>query len=203
MRDKFRKKGEDNRLEFVTHEGHTYLAPVGDKDGNKINGIRRWDQAFRVYAAIFCKGNPTHAAEIWQYTHTINMAASSYTWDNVAYYDYTFRQMMSVNPNRSWGKTFGQLWSLSMTNPIQCNGNYQGQQGFNSGYSRSGQKSNKTQGNSKRSGGARPCWKFNKNQPCNGSCRFDHKCSYCGAKGHSVLDCNKLHSKSNDKNDKK
>ena len=66
-----------------------YLTPVSDREG-KISGLRKWEQAFRVYAAIYSKANPCRAAEIWQYLHVINTAAASYTWDNVAYYDYTF-----------------------------------------------------------------------------------------------------------------
>ena len=105
--------------------------PVADCDG-KINGIHKWEQAFRVYAAIFSRANPHRAAEIWHYVHTINTAASCYIWDNVLYYNFTFRQMMNLNPGRSWAKIFNQLWNLAMTTPIQRNnsygGNYNGQQ---------------------------------------------------------------------------
>ena len=40
-----------------------------------------------------------------------------------------------------------------------------------------------------------PCWKFNKNLPCSPKCDFDHKCSYCGVFGHSVINCEKLAAK--------
>ena len=42
------------------------------------------------------------SAEIWQYVFTINHAASTYSWANVAEYDFAFRQMMGKNPLRSW-----------------------------------------------------------------------------------------------------
>ena len=43
----------------------------------------------------------------------------SYQWDNVAYYDYTFRQLMAEHPQRSWAKTYAQLWQLVLRDPIQ------------------------------------------------------------------------------------
>ena len=49
---------DDNRLEWVSRDGMTFLAPAQDRD-NQINGIRRWQQAFRVYAAIYCNANPS------------------------------------------------------------------------------------------------------------------------------------------------
>ena len=46
------------------------------------------------------------------------MAASSFQWDNIAWYDYTFRQLMAVKPYRSWAKTYTQFWNLAMRNPL-------------------------------------------------------------------------------------
>ena len=56
------------------------------------------------YAQIYSEFNPHRAAEIYQYIHTIHNASLAYKWDNVAYYDYVFRQNMAENPQRSWGK---------------------------------------------------------------------------------------------------
>ena len=67
----------------------SYWVPA-EKD-NRITGIRKWDQAFRIYVAIYCKTNPSRSHEIWQYIYIINTAASSYNWENVAYYDFTFQ----------------------------------------------------------------------------------------------------------------
>ena len=209
LKDRFKKK-DDDRLEFVNRDGHTFLAPVQDREV-KINGIRKWEQAFRVYAAIFCKANPARAAEIWQYVHTINTAAASYSWDNVAYYDYTFRQMMSQNTKRSWAKIFNQLWNLAMCNPIQRGNNVVSGNTYSVNSSGTRYKSaagSNTNVGSKKGAGKNgngnkwPCWKFNKNQACNqATCDFEHKCSYCGSHGHSVLDCTKLHGK-NEKGNK-
>ena len=113
---------QEGRMEWVSKEGMTYLSPVVDRD-SKITGIRKWEQAFRVYAAIYCNANPARSGEIWQYIYVINSAASSFHWDNVAYYDYTFRQMMSDRPQRKWSKTYLQLYQLAMRDPINKSSN--------------------------------------------------------------------------------
>ena len=111
---------DENRLEWVSHEGMTFFAPVQDREF-RITNIHKWDQAFRIYAAIYCNANPSRSGEIWQYIYTINSAAVTYQWDNVSYYDTTFRQMMSERPKRSWAKTYTQLWQLALQDPIQKN----------------------------------------------------------------------------------
>ena len=81
-------KSGGERLEWVSKDGMTYLAPAQDRE-NHISNIWKWDQAFRVYAAIYCNVNPGRAGEIWQYIYVIHSAASTFQWDNVAYYDFT------------------------------------------------------------------------------------------------------------------
>ena len=178
----------------MSKEGQTFLAPAQDRDP-KINGIRRWDQAFRVYAAIYSKANPHRSAEIWQYVHTINSAAANYVWENVAYYDFTFRQMMSQNPYRSWAKIFNQLWNLAMCTPLQrqTTGGHHFQYHNNPKTHQAGGDSSSRSNTSK--SGPRPCWTFNENVACESSCTYDHKCSYCGSYAHSVFDCPKLFNK--------
>ena len=193
IKDRFRKRSDDDRLQFVSHEGYTYLAPVHEKE-TKVTGIQKWDQPFRVYAAIYSKANPHRSAEIWQYVHIINTAASNYIWENVAYYDFTFRQMMAQNSHRSWAKTFNQLWNLAICTPLQKN---YGGSGYNTNFGQSKQLQFQNGGNRKGHGKKkRACWKFNKNQPCpSESCWFNHKCSYCGSFAHTVIDCPKLKKK--------
>ena len=83
----------ENKMDLVYRDSHSYFVPaVSD---NKITGIRKWEQAFRVYATVYSQANPLRAAEIWQYVHTINTAASSYIWENVSHYDVTFCQLMN------------------------------------------------------------------------------------------------------------
>ena len=86
-----------NQLELVSEGGHQYVAPYREKN-LRINGIRKWDQAFRVYAAIYCDANPARSGEIWQYIHVIHTAASSYPWDSVQHYDLMFHQLMGAKP---------------------------------------------------------------------------------------------------------
>ena len=94
---------DDSLFKFGVKEGHPYVAPINEGQG-KINSVRKWDQAFRVYAAIYTEANPTRASEIWQYVYVIHTAATNIPWENVAYYDYTFRQLMASKPLRSWEK---------------------------------------------------------------------------------------------------
>ena len=84
---------EESKVELVSRGGHTFFKPVKE---NQITGLRKWEQAFRVYAAVYTDANPERSGEIWQYMHTINVAASSFHWDNVANYDVTFRQLIIV-----------------------------------------------------------------------------------------------------------
>ena len=182
VKDRFKRRGDDSRLEwFRNKEGNTFLAPA-DRD-NKINGLCKWESAFRVYSAIYSKVNPHRVAEIWQYIYVINTTAANFVWENVAFYDFTFRQMMALNPQCSWAKTYNQMWNLAMHEPL-----HQGQQ------SRANFRNKNNEGNRRF---RRPCWKYNKNQSCGPNCDFEHKCSYCG-NGHAVIDCNKLRLKQDD-----
>ena len=104
------------RLEWIRNDSGTFLVPA--KRQNQISNFRKWEQAFRVYATIYCGANPSRAKEIWQYITVINTAANSYIWENVYGYDIVFRQLMQFNPNRSWAITYNHMWNLSMRDPI-------------------------------------------------------------------------------------
>ena len=171
-----RQVNDDQRFQLkINKEGQSYYVPMEDKEAIKINSFGRWEQAFRVYAAIYTRVNPHRGAEIYQYIHSINCAATSFTWENVAYYDYHFRKDMERFPQRSWAKTNTQLWTLSMRDPLP---------------SRSFQ--------SPVSGGKKDfrdtaCWRYNRNQ-CRKSakdCKFEHRCSFCGGNNHIYPDCYK------------
>ena len=69
-KDKIGDNKEEGRLEWVQHDGGTFLVPA-QRDG-KTNGFRRWEQAFRAYATIYCGANPQRSKEIWQYITVIN-----------------------------------------------------------------------------------------------------------------------------------
>ena len=67
---------DEQQMQFVNCNGVTFWIPVDNN--NKVTGIKKWDQAFCIYAAIYCRANPSRSAEIWQYIHIINMALTSY-----------------------------------------------------------------------------------------------------------------------------
>ena len=160
---KWKSFGE-TRFEWINKDGMTFLAPTQDRD-TKINGIRKWDQAFRVYAAIYCNANPSRSGEIWQYIYTINSAASSFQWDNVAYYDTTFRQMMAKNPQRKWSKTYMQLWQLALCEPIQKGGGFQSGSGSSSQANYQGPSTSQSQGGHKtKTWHDRCCWDYNRQE---------------------------------------
>ena len=189
-------KPDEGRMEFVHRDGQTFLVPQSERDLQKVTNVRKWEQGFKVYASVYSKFNPHRAAEIWQYIHTINLAASSYTWDNVAYYDFTFRQQMDKYPQRSWAKINNQLWSLAMRDPLS----FRSQNGYNS--SNTSHLSNSSNKKLTNNFGDNVCWRFNKDK-CNRSasaCRFEHKCSYCGGYSHGAQKCNKKRGRSNEEN---
>ena len=82
--------------------------------GVKGNNVRKWDQAFRIYSMTYCNANPDRAGEILQYVDIIHTAAASYSWDNVAVYDFTFRQLMAAKLWHSWAKTYTQGWNIAL-----------------------------------------------------------------------------------------
>ena len=188
---------DETKLEWVQSKGSTYLVPV--KKMSRINCFRRWEQAFRMYATIYCGKNPNRSREIWQYISVINTASMAYSWDNVYNYDVIFRQLMEFNPARSWAVTYNQMWNLSMTNPIN------GSQGTRRGGSFQHQNfSNQQYGQSSSTSGNRfvkkkndYCWSFNKEAKCKFGkrCKFIERCSYCDSPSHGVTNCNKLDKK--------
>ena len=124
----------DDRMELVNRDGQMYFVSASNKD-NKIRNVRRWEQAFRVYAAIYSAANPHRSHEIWQYVYVINSAASCYVWEEVAQYDYMFRQLMSRNPGRSWAVTYTQMWQMTLRHVLVKGGNGNGGQNSQNSYS--------------------------------------------------------------------
>ena len=178
------------KTEFVFREGRPVFLAYVDKN-KTINGVRKWEQAFRVYAAIYSQANPHRSAEIWQYVFTINSAAAAYAWNNVAEYDFALRQMMGKNPKRSWSKIYTQMWNLCLTeaNPKQNQFNNRTPQ---PGFQASAEKhtTQYSKGNGQKSD---YCWRYNKNGKCKfgANCRYINKCSYCDGASHELFNCPK------------
>ena len=168
-------KDDDQKMELIHSNGLTYFAPKKDK--GKIDGIKRCNEAFRVYAMIYSQANPHRAAEIFQYIDVINSAAASFAWENVAYYDFLFRKLMDENPSRSWAVRCQELWSESMRDPFS-----------RTSAAREGGNSSSTK---QKTGN---CWRFNSRQGCRKSataCRFEHRCNHCGGTSHGSANCRK------------
>ena len=174
---------KDNKMDLIFKDGRSYFVPAGSND-SKILGVRRWEQAFRVYAAIYSEANPGRAAEIWQYVHIINMASSTYTWENVSNYDVTFRHLMAANPHRSWAKIYQQMWSLSMRDFVQRNYVNNGPVQRNGSGGRP-----EAQGSNKK---IKYCWAFNRGNCKEGlKCKFVNRCSICDSSLHGKNSCDK------------
>ena len=192
--------GDDNSIfKFGMKEGHPFVTPANDSSG-KITSVRRRDQAFRVYAAIYTDANMSRASEVWQYVYVIHTAASSMPWENVAYYDYTFRQLMASKPWRSWAKTYTQGWNLAMRGSSNGGGMF----GGNSHHNSHNFQSNPGNGNRNKQSQSQShdwrddcCRRFNKNhcKRTSTECRWDHRCTYCGIWNHGKYNCRKRSTK--------
>ena len=166
-------------IQMIARGGNTYLGPSFDQNKEKkILSVRRWEQAFRVYAAIYTEAHPGRAAEIWQYVYTINTAALSFNWENVYFYDQTFRRLMEEKPWRSWSKTYTQGWNIAMHDSIGNHGSR------SSSYNNGG-------GSKKKDWRDDCCWKYNKNRCKNNDCNYEHCCTYCGGWKHGFFNCRK------------
>ena len=51
-----RESDEEKRMQMVSRDGMPYWVPA-EKE-NKIDCFKKWEQAFRVYASIYCQANP-------------------------------------------------------------------------------------------------------------------------------------------------
>ena len=171
-------------FQLITQGTNRYVEPPMQQRGGKINNIRKWDQAFRVYAAIYTHANPQRALEIWQYVYVIHTAASTNHWDNVYYYNINFHELMASKPWWSWGKTYTQGWNMAFNNSSVANSNYN----TNSNSSSAGTSFNKP-----RDWKDDCCWRYNKNR-CKrtaNECNYDHRCTYCAGWNHGFHNCRK------------
>ena len=170
-------------FQLITQGTNSYIDPPAPKTG-KINSIRKWDQTFRVYAAIYTRANPERSSEIWQYVYVIHTAASSNLWENVYFYDINFRELMASKPWRSWGKTYTQGWNMAFNN---SNNSYQSSFSSKNGFQ------NQKQHQHAKDWKDDCCWRFNKNK-CKRSgkdCNYDHRCTYCAGWNHRFHNCRK------------
>ena len=136
--------------------------------------MKRWEQAFQIYATIYTKAHPERAPEMFQYIYNICEAASAYVWDNVYRYDIAFQQVMEKNPARKWNVILQQGWSLFLKDKLERNHT---QISFGN-YKRKQEKK------------VKECWRFNKGRCSFGtSCCFGHKCTNCSSTEHGQSTC--------------
>ena len=179
------KTDAEGKMDLVNHDGHTYFVPSSDKD-HRINNIKQWERAFRIYIMIYSEANPTQTSEILQYLDIIMEASQTFVWANIAQYDYSFRKLMHLQANRSWGRVHTQLWATNMKQHHPGGRN----QAF-------GQNQNSSKPNWREIS----CWHYNQNK-CNrtaAQCRFEHRCSFCGSFSHIMIHCPKRSNKKSDK----
>ena len=172
-------------FQLITQGTNNFIEPPAPKAG-KINSVRKWDQAFRVYAAIYTHANPERS-EIWQYVYVIHTAATANPWDNVYFYDINFRELMASKQWRSWGKTYTQGWNMAFNN--SSNSFFMGSNNNSSGY----QSNMKSGNNQTKSWKDDCCWRYNKNR-CKkqgSDCNYDHRCAYCADWNHGFYNCRK------------
>ena len=183
-----RNSSDDINRQLISQGTNSFLEPPPTNKVGKINSIRKWDQAFRVYAAIYTNANPNRSSDIWQYIYVIHTAAAVNQWDNVYYYDINFCELMASKPWRSWGKTCTQGWNMAFNNNAMTNSGNNANNGNNGNYSQ-----NKSQGSYTRDWKDDCCWRYNKNR-CKrtaAECNFDHRCTFCAGWNHGFHNCRK------------
>ena len=163
----------DGRVHLVNKEGAPQFVTTTEKEPPMINSLRRWEQAFEIFATIYMHKFPEKAPELFQYKFNIKEAASVYIWDNVYRYDIAFRQLMALNQKRKWNVILQQGWSLFLKEKIE-RGNHFG--------------SNSTKKKFKK---PKNCWHFNRGKCSYGnSCRFQHRWNNCDSTDHGTASCN-------------
>ena len=163
---------DDHRLEIVNEWGMSYWVLISDRELTQINSYIKWEQAFRLYTGIFAKANPDRVSELLQYNHTIEVAASHFTWDCVYHYDKEFRLHMAENLGRNWGIILQQAWTLNMKVLINVVNQTTRDHLTDA---RGGPQQKKV------------CFQFNRGRCSFGSrCKFDHRCGICGKWGHGA-----------------
>ena len=114
-------KEEDQRMEIVSRNSMTFLAPISDREATQINLYFKWEQAFRIYSNILTTKLPGKATELLQYNHMIQTASTSYAWENVYSYDREFRQHIGRHLVHPWNIILQQAWTMILKDRIKGN----------------------------------------------------------------------------------
>ena len=166
---------DDRRVQVINREGGTFFVPTTEREAPAISSLKRWEQAFEIFASIYVKCHPDQAAELFEYISVIRNAAATFIWDNVYTYDCKFRRIIEKYPYRRCNVICQQGWSLYLKEkfePRVASNQGNGKKKFKKGDPN------------------QPCWRFNKGKCSYGSgCRFEHKCANCGKTDHGTNLC--------------
>ena len=175
---------EDGRVQMIFKNGIPFYIPVNDYQ--QISSFSRWEQAFRVFSAIYTKEHPHRANELLQYGHIIQTASLTNQWDNVYLYNKDFRIHISEFPNRSWGTILQLAWNLCLkdksprVSPVEQQRDRQ-----NKWVNRE------------------ICRQFNRGWYSYGfRCKYEHRCTYCNKLGHGSYNCRKVDYDRHDRGDR-
>ena len=183
---------DDNKIQWVIRQGIPCCVPQVETTG--INSYSKWDQAFKVFTAIYTEAHPHKTGELIQYNHIIHTASQVYTWDNVYMYDKDFRIHISQYPLRSWAVVLQLAWNLRLTEKWR-NGYGSTDRGA-SAYT-----NNNNNNDRNRYGNKEECRKFNRGRCTYGlRCKFEHRCSHCKRMGHGYYSCRKVEQNSRNNN---
>ena len=172
---------EEQRLQMYLKNGVPYYLPV--TNNISIMSFSHWEQAFRVYSAIYTKVHKHRANELLQYGHIIQTVSLFYHWDNVYMYDKDFRIHMSEFPERSWGTILQLAWNLRSKDKGPRPTPYENQK------------------EKARTGSREICRRFNKGRCSYGfCCKYEHRCQHCHKMGHGIHNCRRVE---NDRKDNK
>ena len=181
---------DDQRMQIINKAGQTFWVPATQAEVSSINSFGKWEQAFRVFSDVYTRAYPHRAAELVQYNHVIHTASIAYSWDNVYIYDKDFRLHMSRHQNRPWSLILQQSWSLRLKDKLR------GETTSSGGNNKYGNNSANDE-----SPHNRYCKRFNRGRCSYGtSCRYEHRCYYCGKFRYGVINCWQLKFDRNDRN---
>ena len=62
---------KDGRLNIIEKDGISYFQLVSEKESPSITNIRKWEQAFHLYATIFSEKHPHKANELLKHMFNI------------------------------------------------------------------------------------------------------------------------------------
>ena len=185
-RDRILSSEDEGKMQLVMKGNQSYWVPMNSNDSTQINSFAKWEQAFRVYSDVYTRAHPSRAPKLVQYNHIIHTAAMSYTWDNVYQYDKDFRLHMGRNPERPWSLLLQQAWSLRLKDRLR--------------YDNPMTPDHRGNGSGNGNGNGGGCRRFNRGKCSYGTtCKYEHRCFFCGRVGHGVIVCRQLRTERNDR----